>query len=183
MSRHDDARPGGHPGAGAVGASVGDRPAHHILSHRPGTIGGSLAAPLLARLDRVIPAGTGRWYARCPAHDDKSPSLSIRETDGKVLLHCFAGCFADDILAAVGVEWRDLYPDKWECAAKRPIRAVHDYAQRIFSCPGFELEIDRQMVALAAEAGAGVRDWPAEDQARLKVAVLRLEAAKEVARG
>jgi 5S rRNA maturation endonuclease (ribonuclease M5) len=36
-------------------------------------------------------SGTG-WMAQCPAHDDHDPSLSIREVDGKVLLHCHAGC-------------------------------------------------------------------------------------------
>jgi hypothetical protein len=38
-------------------------------------------------------AGPGKWLAHCPAHSDSSPSLSIREgMDGRVLLHCFAGC-------------------------------------------------------------------------------------------
>jgi hypothetical protein len=33
------------------------------------------------------------WMARCPAHDDYDPSLSLADTaDGKVLLHCHAGC-------------------------------------------------------------------------------------------
>lgn len=33
------------------------------------------------------------WMAPCPAHEDKSPSLSIRDTDdGKILVHCHAGC-------------------------------------------------------------------------------------------
>ncbi|MBK6590648.1 MAG: DUF3987 domain-containing protein [Acidobacteria bacterium] len=47
--------------------------------------------------------------ARCPAHDDKSPSLSITEKDDKVLVHCFAGCTPDEILSAVGLEFRDLF--------------------------------------------------------------------------
>ncbi len=67
---------------------------------------------LLARLEGVRATGPGRWAARCPAHPDRSPSLTIRATDDdKTLLHCFAGCPTDDILAAIGMEWQDLYPD------------------------------------------------------------------------
>ena len=48
------------------------------------------------------------WVARCPAHHDRTPSLSIREIDGKVLVHCQAGCPQDavlHVLAARGL-WR-----------------------------------------------------------------------------
>ena len=49
--------------------------------------------------------------ARCPAHDDRGPSLSISEGDqGSVLIHCFAGCSAEAIVNAVGLELRDLFP-------------------------------------------------------------------------
>jgi 5S rRNA maturation endonuclease (ribonuclease M5) len=41
------------------------------------------------------------WMAICPGHDDRSPSLSIREVDGKVLLHCHAGCNQADVIAAL----------------------------------------------------------------------------------
>ena len=44
----------------------------------------------LTRLDGVKRTGRG-WQAKCPAHDDRSPSLSIREGELGVLLHCFAG--------------------------------------------------------------------------------------------
>lgn len=54
--------------------------------------------------------GPGRWQARCPAHPDKCPSLSIAEgEDGRVLLHCFAGCALPEILAALGLTLRDLF--------------------------------------------------------------------------
>lgn len=70
------------------------------------------AQRLIERLDGVRARGDGKWMACCPAHPDKSPSLSIRETDiGTVLLHCFAGCATDDVLGAVGLEFSDLYPD------------------------------------------------------------------------
>lgn len=67
---------------------------------------------LLNRLEGVRATGRDRWLARCPAHDDRSPSLSIRETgDGTVLVHDFAGCSATDILAAVDLTLGDLFPD------------------------------------------------------------------------
>jgi hypothetical protein len=52
------------------------------------------------------------WQAKCPAHSDHKPSLSIKEgSDGRVLLHCHAGCSIDDVLRASGLERRDLFPD------------------------------------------------------------------------
>jgi len=66
---------------------------------------------VLARLDGVRQTGPDRWVALCPAHDDRRPSLSLREgRDGRVLLHCFAGCGGLAVLDALGLEWRDLYP-------------------------------------------------------------------------
>ena len=67
---------------------------------------------LLDRLDGVRRAGPGRWMAKCPAHDDRHPSLGIREgQDGRSLLHCFAGCPIEDILSALGLGIADLFPD------------------------------------------------------------------------
>ena len=71
----------------------------------------SPADKLLSRLERVKPRPGGQFFACCPAHDDKTPSLSIREVeDGRVLVYCFAGCRAEEICAAVGLEMRDLFP-------------------------------------------------------------------------
>lgn len=51
------------------------------------------------------------WSSRCPAHNDKSPSLSIREGDDrKILLRCFAGCSIDEICSALHIQKRDLFP-------------------------------------------------------------------------
>jgi hypothetical protein len=50
------------------------------------------------------------WTARCPGHPDRAPSLSIAEgADGQTLLHCFAGCTPQAIVAALGLTLRDLY--------------------------------------------------------------------------
>lgn len=70
------------------------------------------ASALLSRLDRVQSRGLGRWVARCPAHDDGRPSLSILEKeDGRVLVHCFAGCGVEAVLGAVDLTFPDLYPE------------------------------------------------------------------------
>jgi putative DNA primase/helicase len=63
---------------------------------------------LLARLEGVRPAGPSSWVARCPAHEDRDPSLSVSVKDGRVLLHCFAGCPPEAVLGAVGLTWKDL---------------------------------------------------------------------------
>ncbi len=67
---------------------------------------------LLDHLERVKPTGQGKWLARCPAHDDKSPSLAIKEVGDRILIHCFAGCGVIDVLSAVGLEMADLFPDR-----------------------------------------------------------------------
>ena len=61
---------------------------------------------VLTRLTQVRRSGKG-WMARCPAHEDRNPSLSIREgDDGTILLHCFAGCAFDDIARALNLSPR-----------------------------------------------------------------------------
>jgi len=77
-------------------------------------------AGLLSKLDGVRESRPGQWRARCPAHDSKSLSLSIAEADtGSVLLHCFAGCGAADVLASVGLQLSDLYPPDQLIKARR----------------------------------------------------------------
>ncbi len=71
-----------------------------------------LADKIITLLDGVKNTGKDRWIARCPAHEDKTPSLAIREVDDKLLLHCFAGCSYYEIVSAVGLDPSDLFPDK-----------------------------------------------------------------------
>jgi hypothetical protein len=71
--------------------------------------GGSPLELLLGRLEGVSRTASGR-LARCPAHEDRTPSLSITEgADGRILLHCWAGCKTADVLAALGLGWSDLF--------------------------------------------------------------------------
>lgn len=65
---------------------------------------------LLSRLDGVK-GNSPRYMAKCPSHEDKSPSLRVTSLDdGRVLIHCFAGCSAADVVASVGLELGDLFP-------------------------------------------------------------------------
>lgn len=53
----------------------------------------------------------GYYMAECPAHEDTKASLSISEgDDGRALLKCFAGCENGDVVAALDLEMRDLFP-------------------------------------------------------------------------
>ena len=66
---------------------------------------------ILSRLDKVRQHQKGRYMALCPAHQDRSPSLSIKQTeDGRILMHCFAGCHIEDVCSAIGLEVKDLFP-------------------------------------------------------------------------
>jgi hypothetical protein len=66
------------------------------------------AEALVARLHGVRRNGNG-WMARCPAHEDRSPSLSIRESNGRILLHCFAGCSVESICDALKIKVSALF--------------------------------------------------------------------------
>jgi hypothetical protein len=65
-------------------------------------------------------SGAG-WVARCPAHKDKTPSLSIRESDSRILVHCFSGCTQRDVVIAL--RERGLWPERprptWTASERR----------------------------------------------------------------
>ena len=87
-----------------------------------------MSDPVSQFLDRLdgVRGRDGKFMARCPAHDDRGPSLSIGENDdGAVLIHCFAGCDAQAIVNAVGWELNDLFPPDvkdYELPARRQER-------------------------------------------------------------
>ena len=130
------------------------------------------AETLLARLDMVRPNGKHKWMARCPAHDDGRPSLSIRESEsGKVLLWCFAGCSAEDVARAAGLSLSDLFPDK-EHDYPKAIRQSFN-ARDVLLAARFEL----LLTAVAASNMANGQTLTREDRERLLLASRRLERA------
>jgi hypothetical protein len=83
---------------------------------------------ILARFADAKKSGDG-WKARCPAHDDKTPSLSITTgDDGCTLLKCFAGCTTDSVCAALNLTLADLFPPKeTRNGGGKRIVATYDY--------------------------------------------------------
>ena len=62
----------------------------------------------------------GHYMARCPAHDDSTPSLDIKDGDKGLLLHCYAGCEFSDICQSVGVQMKDVFLNQDFVAKKYP---------------------------------------------------------------
>jgi hypothetical protein len=136
------------------------------------------AAALLDRLHIVRQTAPGRWLACCPAHDDRRPSLGIRQLDdGRVLLHCFAECSTEEVLRAVGLTFEALYPKHAisDCVhpEQRPFPAID-----ALRCVAFESLI----AAVAAANIASGNDLSAADRVRLRLAARRLQSAVEAVR-
>lgn len=135
----------------------------------------SAADKLLSRLDKVRRAGPGRWSARCPAHEDRSPSLSIRELDdGRLLLHCFGGCDVHAVLGALALSAEDLFPARQRVGhGVKPERRPWS-ATQLLDLAAFEATV---IVLITADIAA---DRPA-DRHRLVEAARRLGDVAEAA--
>jgi hypothetical protein len=132
---------------------------------------------LLSRLEKVKRTGHGRWIARCPAHDDRGPSLSIRQLDdGRVLVHCFAGCSVHEVISSVGLEMTDLFPTRDFGPAHVGRREGRPFpATDVLQAVGFEV----MLVALIAGRMVEGEVPSPEDRDRLYLAHQRLQAAIE----
>lgn len=137
------------------------------------------AETFLARLGRVRRTSKDQWSACCPvpAHDDKGPSLSVRELpDGRTLVHCFAGCGVYEVLAAVGLEMDALFPEKPGAGLfnhgrpeRRPFNA-HDALRAL----AHEVTVVRLCAGVMRD-GDALSDT---DDARLSTAFTRIVAAE-----
>jgi len=137
------------------------------------------ASTLLNRCEGVKQTRRGHWIAKCPSHDDRHPSLAIRQLDnGKILIHCFGGCTASEVLSAVGLSLEDLFPERQEgytsARERRPF-----FAADILRCISHEALI----VSIAALNVAKGVELSEEDRKRLLVAASRLQGATEVCNG
>src|SRR5450631_2843368 len=84
----------------------------------------------LDKLERVTKSGTGHM-ARCPAHEDRTASLSVREgDDGKILLFCQAGCETKYVLEKLDLTFADISGHRngsTSAAKNQPRRTVDTY--------------------------------------------------------
>ena len=132
---------------------------------------------ILPRLEGVVTRPNGQYFARCPAHEDKSPSLSIKElNDGKVLVYCFAQCGTEAICDAMGVKMRDLFPDGG---------LTHEYRRT----PRWNykdllsiLSVESAVVEIASAMISRGEVLPPTEQARLEQATQRIRQIVGVAR-
>lgn len=165
-------------------AGVGGTSAQHVASGQDRRYKLAASATpteaLLARLERVKSTKQDEWLACCPGHDDRTPSLSIRETDdGTLLLRCWAGCTAAEIVAAVGLELRDLFPDQ---SGWKPGRSPLPKHKRLSIPPRDALDIlsvEAHVIVLFARKVMGDDDPPTrEDYRRACTALARLEKVR-----
>jgi hypothetical protein len=68
------------------------------------------AAEIAQALGKAKAGGNGWWTCLCPAHEDKTPSLSLKDGDKTILVKCHAGCSAEAVIAAL--KSRGLWPEK-----------------------------------------------------------------------
>jgi hypothetical protein len=107
-----------------------------------------------------------RWIAKCPAHADRAPSLTISSgREGRVLLHCFAGCPVEAILLHAGMSMGHLFSERLlpyvterDAVALRRQRAADAVGRR-----AERLRIDRLR-------------WQWHDQSRTAAALARMLA-------
>ena len=119
---------------------------------------------IVERLEACRQTGSDSWQARCPAHEDGSPSLSLKQnSDGRVLVHCHAGCSALDVLDAVGLNYADLFPPDGEY--KSLVSQLHRKGSRE--------TIDSLVIEIAEHDQATGKSISSKDRDRYKQALKR----------
>jgi len=97
---------------------------------------------LLSRLQNVRRRGKqNQWMASCPCHVDKTPSLSIADNAGKILLHCFSQqCTPSEICDTIGMDIADLFPPSDDYGASKPHqRRGHYDSPQVLEALAFEV--------------------------------------------
>lgn len=139
---------------------------------------------LLSRLERVRRNGTG-WTARCPAHEDKTASLSIAVgNDGRLLLHCFAMCGIHDVLGGIGLSVSDLFPRRMIDATPEQRREARRAALQSHTVAAVGV-LEREAVVVELCASDLAKGIPLDEdgQSRLALAQERIASARQVLAG
>jgi len=138
------------------------------------------AEPLLQRLDGVQAQGKG-WRARCPSCGGRSRKLSIAECGDRVLVHCFGGCRTEDVLAAVGLAFRDLFPPRhWPDTPEERRQQRRALREASWAAALSVLAVEATIVRMASAQVARWQQLTEEDDARLALACERIDKAAAV---
>jgi hypothetical protein len=140
-----------------------------------------LIEDILPRLEKVKRTGRNNWLACCPAHEDRSPSMTLHAADdGRILVKCFAGCGFLEIKDAVGLGWDVWFPpkrdddDDFRPPIKRPFPPADVLEAVAFEC---------SVVAVSAEWMASGEELAKEDRQRLLICYERIAEARRLALG
>jgi len=128
----------------------------------------------LSYFEKSYRSGKDEYQCLCPAHNDKTASLSIKNLpDERILIHCFAGCAANDILGAVGLSFDDIVTKR--LGDFKPVsKPFNPYA--VLKA----ISNETLLVALAGLEVANGKTLPQEDKDRLMIAVNRLREAYQI---
>lgn len=136
---------------------------------------------LLPRLQGVKKTGADRWIACCPAHEDRHPSMAIAmsaKNPGNVVIRCFAGCEPEEILAAIGLTFDALFPER------ALDHHIHGQRRPFFPTDVFEIALrEMTIVAVISSRMHANRTISDADYERLFVAAGRLNNIAEAAYG
>lgn len=129
---------------------------------------------ILNRLEKIQRRGNHTWMACCPAHDDRNPSLAIKELpDGRILLKCFAGCEVMSIMGALRLSVSDLFPEH----GLGEYRSFARLENEIQAAKKDRYQIERTILAIAESDREQGKRLSAQDMERERQAYLTLRNA------
>ena len=143
---------------------------------------------VLERLEGVR-AHNGYFMARCPAHDDNEPSLSVSEgEDSRALIKCFAGCSFAAVVEALGLDEQDLftegeggiYPSKTSATVQHPPEKAHRNADKPLHAPDATPKNSGATPPAPAQNAAGVTLESYTEYVGLPVAYLKSLGLREI---
>jgi hypothetical protein len=134
---------------------------------------------ILSRLNKVKRSGHNQFMACCPAHEDRSPSLSIKDAgDGRILINCLAGCSSIDVLGAIGMDFADVMP------AKAVEHKISPQPIKIFATDAIRaIKFESQIVGIAAIELSKGNPLDEADHQRLLLAIERINTVVEASNG
>lgn len=137
------------------------------------------AEEFLARCQRVKRTGPGRWLACCPAHEDHTPSMNVKEmADGKVLAICRAGCPTQAILEATGLPWSVLFSGDDARHFRREVKAAFPAADVLRA-----LAFESLVICIITSDLKAKKEIKPEEWDRLALAYQRIDGARRMTLG